>query len=722
MGNSYPFEGYSRCILQLQLTGPQDPQWGTLTPLKDTVDVFYSSSWLDHRTLNGELLPLWRIQSMYSPAPADWTAGPSMGNSYPFEGYSRCILQLQLTGPQDPQWGTLTPLKDTVGVFYSSSWLDRRTLNGELLPLWRIQSMYSPAPADWTAGPSMGNSYPFERYSRCILQLQLTGPQDPQWGTLTPLKDTVDVFSSSSWLDRRTLNGELLPLWRIQSMYSTAPADWTAGPSMGNSYPFEGYSRCILQLQLTGPQDPQWGTLTPLKDTVDVFSSSSWLDRRTLNGELLPLWRIQSMYSPAPADWTAGPSMGNSYPFEGYSRCILQLQLTGPQDPQWGTLTPLKDTVDVFSSSSWLDRRTLNGELLPLWRIQSMYSPAPADWTAGPSMGNSYSFEGYSRCILQLQLTGPQNPQWGTLTPLKDTVDVFYSSSWLDRRTLNGELLPLWRIQSMYSPAPADWTAGPSMGNSYPFEGYSRCILQLQLTGPQDPQWGTLTPLKDTVDVFSSSSWLDRRTLNGELLPLWRIQSMYSTAPADWTAGPSMGNSYPFEGYSRCILQLQLTGPQDPKWGTLTPLKDTVDVFYSSSWLDRRTLNGELLPLWRIQSMYSTAPADWTAGPSMGNSYPFEGYSRCILQLQLTGPQDPQWGTLTPLKDTVDVFSSSSWLDRRTLNGELLPFWRIQSMYSIAPADWPAGPSMGNSYPFEGYSRCILQLQLTGPHIIECKK
>ena len=48
--------------------------------------------------------------------------------------------------------GRVLPLgRDAVGVFYSPSWQDYRTLvaSGEAYPSAEMQSVYSTAPADW---------------------------------------------------------------------------------------------------------------------------------------------------------------------------------------------------------------------------------------------------------------------------------------------------------------------------------------------------------------------------------------------------------------------------------------------------------------------------------------------------------------------------------------------------------------------------------------------
>ena len=214
--------------------------------------------------------------------------------------------------------GGILPLyRDAVSVFYSSSWLGLRTLVAGIYLSAEMRLVYSTAPAHWATEHSLGESILLQRCSWCILQLQLTGPQNTRWGNLTPLK-------RCSW--------------------------------------------CILQLQLTGPQNTRWGILPLCRDAVGVFYSSSRLGHRTLVGGIYPSAEFQLRYSAAPAGWATEHSLLESTLLKRCSWCILQLQLTGPQSTRWGNLTPLQ-------RCSW--------------------------------------------CILQLQPTGTQNTRWEDLTPLQ---------------------------------------------------------------------------------------------------------------------------------------------------------------------------------------------------------------------------------------------------------------------------------------------------------------
>ena len=52
-----------------------------------------------------------------------------------------------------------------------------RTFVGETYPSAEIQAVYFTVPADWATGHLLESLTPLQRYSRCILQSQLTGPR-----------------------------------------------------------------------------------------------------------------------------------------------------------------------------------------------------------------------------------------------------------------------------------------------------------------------------------------------------------------------------------------------------------------------------------------------------------------------------------------------------------------------------------------------------------------
>ena len=76
----------------------------------------------------------------------------------------------------DTRWRSLTLCRDALGVFYSPSRLGHRKIVG-------------------------GGLFPLQRCTRCILQPQLTGPQENCWRGSFPSAE-------------------------MHSVYSTAPADW----------------------------------------------------------------------------------------------------------------------------------------------------------------------------------------------------------------------------------------------------------------------------------------------------------------------------------------------------------------------------------------------------------------------------------------------------------------------------------------------------------------
>ena len=211
------------------------------------------------------------MQSVYSAVLADGATGHSLG-------------------------GALSLCGDAVGVFCSPSWRGYRTLVGRSL-------------------------IPLQRCSRCILQSQLTEPQDTLWE-------------------------EPYPFVEMQSVYSAVAADGATGHSLG-------------------------GALSLCRDAVGVFCNPSWRGHRTLVGRnLIALQRC--------------------------SRCILQSQLTRLQDTRW---------EEPFCFAE----------------MQSVYSAVAADGTTGHSLGGSISL-------------------------CRDAVGVFCSRSWRGHRTLFGRsLIPLQR-------------------------------------------------------------------------------------------------------------------------------------------------------------------------------------------------------------------------------------------------------------------------------------
>ena len=167
--------------------------------------------------------------------------------------------------------GVSTLGRDAVGVFNSPGWLGHSL--GESYPLAEMQSVYSTAPADWATG--WGSLTPLQRCSRCIQQPRLIGPL--AGGVLPPCRDAVGVFNSPGWLGHSP--GESYPPAEMQSVYSTAPADWAT--RLGSLTPLQRCSRCIQQPRLIGPL--AGGVLPPCRDAVGIFYCPSWLGLKIYN-------------------------------------------------------------------------------------------------------------------------------------------------------------------------------------------------------------------------------------------------------------------------------------------------------------------------------------------------------------------------------------------------------------------------------------------------------
>ena len=144
---------------------------------------------------------------------------------------------------------------------------------------------------------------------------------NPYWGATTPGQsgprsngnEGVLHISQSSSITRASLSDclvsypghslrESYPSVEMQSMYSTALADWATGHSLGESYP------------------------SAEKQLVYFTALADWGHRTLIRGILLPQQR--------------------------YNWCILQPQLTGPQDTHWGNLTPCAEMQSVYSTAS----------------------------------------------------------------------------------------------------------------------------------------------------------------------------------------------------------------------------------------------------------------------------------------------------------------------------------------------------------------------------------
>ena len=153
-------------------------------------------------------------------------------------------------------------------------------------------------------------------------------------------------------------------------------------------------------------------------------------------------------------------------------------------------------------------------------------------------------------------------------------------------------------MQSMYFTAQADWT---HVGGVLPL--CKDAVGVFYSPSRLDPRWGILTPLQRCSRCILQPK--PTGPTLGESYPSAKMQSVYSTAQADWThvgeflllcrdavdvfyspsrLDPRWGSLTPLQRCSRCILQPKPTGP-------------TLGNSYSSA---------------EMQSMYFTAQADWT--------------------------------------------------------------------------------------------------------------
>ena len=90
---------------------------------RDAVSVFYSLSWLSHRTLVGweSLSFLQRCSQCILQLKLTGLQDTRWRSLSLLQRCRQCILQPQLTRPQDTRWGVFHFCRDAVSVFYSPS-------------------------------------------------------------------------------------------------------------------------------------------------------------------------------------------------------------------------------------------------------------------------------------------------------------------------------------------------------------------------------------------------------------------------------------------------------------------------------------------------------------------------------------------------------------------------------------------------------------------------
>ena len=131
-------------------------------------------------------------------------------------------------------------------------------------------------------------------------------------------------------------------------------------------------------------------------------------------------------------------------------------------------------------------------------------------------------------------------------------------------------------------------------------------------------------PSAEMQSVYSTApaDWATRRSL-GESYPSAETQSVYSTALADWATRPSLGESYP----SAETQSVYSIAPADwatrHPWGVLPFCREAVDVFYSPRGLSHKTLVGGVLPFCREAVGVFYSPGRLSHKSPVGESYPF---------------------------------------------------------------------------------------------------
>ena len=271
------------------------------------------------------------MQSVYSTAPANWATRHSLGKSYP----SAEMQSVYSTAPAN--WatrhlhgGVLPFCRDAVSVFYSPSQLGHKTLAWrKSYPSAEMQSVYSTAPANWATRHLHGESYPSaEMQSVYSTALANWATRHLHGGVLPFCRDAVSVFYSPSQLGHKTL------AWRSLTLLQRC-------------------SQCILQPQPTGPQDTCMEESYPSAEMQSVYSTApaNWATRH-LHGGVLPFCRdaVSVFYSPSQLGHKT-LAWGSLTLLQRCSQCILQPQPTGPQDTCMGESYPSAEMQSVYSTA-----------------------------------------------------------------------------------------------------------------------------------------------------------------------------------------------------------------------------------------------------------------------------------------------------------------------------------------------------------------------------------
>ena len=128
----------------------------------------------------------------------------------------------------------------------------------------------------------------------------------------------------------------------MQSVYSTAPANWATGHLLGSLTPLQRYSRCILQPHVNWPTGHLLESLTPLQRCSRCILQPhvNWPTGHLLES-LTPLQRCSRCILQPHVNWPTGHLLESLTPLQGYSRCILQPHVNWPTGHLLESLTPV---------------------------------------------------------------------------------------------------------------------------------------------------------------------------------------------------------------------------------------------------------------------------------------------------------------------------------------------------------------------------------------------
>ena len=227
---------------------------------------------------------------------------------------------------------------------------------------------------------------PLQRCCRCILQPQPTGSQDTHWARSYPSADALSVYSTTpaNWATGHSLGG-VLPLCRGAVGVFYNPTRLGHNTLIGRDFtPLQRCCRCIVQPQHTGSKYTHWARSYPSVEVLLVCSTTP-SDRDTGHslGEVLLLCRgaVGVFYNPTRLGHNTLIGRGLT-PLQRCCRCFLQPHPTGPQDTHWAGCGPSTEEHLVYSTAlaDWATGHSLGG-VWSLYRgtLGVFYWPT-ADW------------------------------------------------------------------------------------------------------------------------------------------------------------------------------------------------------------------------------------------------------------------------------------------------------------------------------------------------------